>query len=306
VLVHPGVFGPLGFTMKTTDSPPRTTNRTRRLVAACIVAFLLLLGAAGWRSLSQAESIGHDFVTRTYADTLTLSDVRSSVGQLSRAERDLLIAPGNAAQLALLRAEWDRALAQARAKARQLVASRPSERAAIAIHVDTLLAAYADAAGPVLRQAELGGISTPASDKALGPARKLVQAAETELAALSGQLERAAAGSDLARQQALQYGRWWLACTVLCAAAIVVALTLPGPVRAALGIADPAPGRGPDGRRTPPDDVPTLQPEVVTPDYAGIDRRGPDRPRNIVRAEFNPKAAPASRKTGHDGAGETT
>lgn len=304
--VHPGVFGPLGVTMKTTDPPPQTTNRTRRLVAAALLAFLLLLGAAGWRSLSQVESIGHDFVTRTYADTLTLSDVRSSVGQLSRAERDLLITPGNAAQAALVRAEWDRALAQARAKTRQLAASRPSERAAIALHVDTLLAAYADAAGPVLRQAELGGISTPAADKALGPARKLVQTAETALAALSGRLERAAASSDLAHQQALQHGRWWLACTVLCAVLIVAALTLPGPVRAALGIADPAPGRGPDGRRTPPDDVPTLQPEVVTPDYAGIERRGPDRPRNIVRAEFNPKAAPASRKTGHDGTGEPT
>jgi hypothetical protein len=46
--------------------------------------------------------------------------------------------------------------------------------------------------------------------------------------------------------------------------------------------------------------VPTLQPEVVTPDYSGIERRGPDRPQNIVRAAFNPKDAPGSPRAGPD------
>jgi hypothetical protein len=100
--------------------------------------------------------------------------------------------------------------------------------------------------------------------------------------------------------------RWWFAATVLCAMLLVAALTLPNRLSAALGFIDASPGQEPDGRKTPPDDVPTLQPEVMTPDYAGIERRGPDRPQNIVRAEFNPKAAPASRKTDPDGAGETS
>lgn len=293
--------------MNTTDLLRRSTIGTRRLLALGIVAFLLLVGAAGWRGLSQAESIGHDFVTDTVADTLTLVELRASVSQLRRAERDLLIAQGNAAEQAAFRAEWDSALARARAKARQLAAARPADRAEVAAGVGALLTAYAGAAGPVFRQAEVGGIHAAATAAtAFAPARQLVQAAETDVIALSGLLASEAAGSDQAHQRALQPVRWWFACSVLCAVWLVLALTLPNPLSAALGILHAPQGQAPGARKTPPDDVPTLQPEVMTPDYAGIERRGPDRPQNIVRGEFSPKAASAARKTGPDGADEAS
>jgi hypothetical protein len=79
------------------------------------------------------------------------------------------------------------------------------------------------------------------------------------------------------------------------------------------GMVAAAPPARPAVRRTPiaTTRIPTLRPEVVATDYSGIDRRGPERAKNVVRPPFSarpapkPQPAPATQKSGTDDEWET-
>ncbi len=214
--------------MNANDFLRKFTIRTRMLGAIALVLLLLtMLGLAGLRGLSQVEGIADRFVLQTHADTLALAELRTSIGNVRRFEKDMLINYDSDKQQAAYRPKWNKSVDDARSAARKLAASSQPDRAAVAGRLDELLGAYAEKAKPVLRQIEVGGFNdAPVANKAIEPAKLLVHSAELEIDKLAVMLEREAESSATSRRQVTRMAYWVFGAAFLCALALVVPLTL--------------------------------------------------------------------------------
>ena len=239
----------------------------------------LLLGAAGLRGLFQAEHLARDFAERLHPDAMAVAALRAALDELQSV--------GHPLPAERNRAAWSRLVSQARASAQTLGPSRPAAQAALAGAADAALARLAD---------------TASSDGT----RQQLDAAQAALQALAAALRSEAEANDAARQQAARAAYMMSGAALLVATAVLGGLARRQHAEAGLLRAGPPQPLEPGlPERTPyPDNVPTLHPEVVSPRYCGIERRGPNRPQNIVRAAFSTKAAPAPPRAGQEGAGE--
>ena len=110
------------------------TIRTRMLGAIVIVLALLVgVGGAGALGLSRVAALGDDFVATTYADSVALSQLRTSLGNVLRYEKDLIINYEKAQLIAEYKPKWDAAIAAVREDAKELAGDgRSATRAAAA------------------------------------------------------------------------------------------------------------------------------------------------------------------------------
>lgn len=239
----------------------------------------LLLGAAGLRGMFQAERLARDFAERIHPDAMALVALRAALDELRRV--------GHPMPAESNRAAWSQLVNQARANVPGPAESRPAAQATLADQTDAALARLADTTGP-------------------GSTHQRLDAAQSALQALTAALRTEAEANGAARQQGARAGYTLSAAALLVATALVGSLALRQHADAAQRRAAQAPAiqAGPPDRKPQPDDIPTLHPEVVAPGYCGIERRGPDRPQNIVRGAFSGKAAPAAQRAGQEGAGE--
>ena len=206
----------------------RFTIRSRMLATIGLMcAVLLLLGAVGLRGLSQMDAIGQDFVLKTHADTNALAELRTALGNVRRFEKDLLINYDSEDEQKAYKAKWDKAMTEARARAKALATSSQAERAALAAKIDASLAAYAEKSAPVMRQLSVLGFNdAPVANKAIDAAKQHAREAEVQLGALAEVLAREAATSNQQRQKALQQAYVWFGSAVLVALALIVPLTV--------------------------------------------------------------------------------
>jgi len=195
------------------------TIRTRMLGAiAMVVGLLVVVAGGGLYELSQLERNTQQFVEHTHHDAVALGDLRGTLGNVRRFEKDMIINFDNPSETAKYLPKWQEALADSHRQAGQLDGGAT---------IETALNGYAALALPVLQQVQSGTITSVAdANKLLGPAKKVAHAMELELPKLKAQLAQEAVAADAERARVTHLAYVIVATTLALAIAIVAPLTL--------------------------------------------------------------------------------
>jgi methyl-accepting chemotaxis protein len=244
-----------------------------RMIGAIVIVLMLLvgIGGAGALGLSRVAALGDDFVVTTHADSVALSQLRTSLGNVQRFEKDLIINYEKPRQVAEYKPKWDAAIADVRQDAKALAGDgRVAERIAAADAIDKAITAYADKASHVVRQIESGGYdSATVADRMLASAKEARHSADQLVEALQTQFATEAEAASVERADAVRLAYLMFGAVVLAAIAIVVPTTLANMV----SICRPM-----DGARA-------LAERIATGDLASsVDTRGRDEPAALMRS----------------------
>jgi hypothetical protein len=269
----------------------------RLLAPAAVAVALLLAGQAGTDRLAMQADNALAAVQQRSGDLRAVVTARERLGRVHAAlgRAATTSAPGDAARADHTRVELLRQTYAVERELGALVQAAPA---------DSPVRRAADAAlgrlDPYRRQAEAA--LDPNASNSAARAASLANADASyatlvdELDLLGDRVETSIGEANAALRVAArqtQSATAWLALLSAGVAAGVVAFAQRRPVAPGDPRTMPAAAPGADAGARPAapagHDLPTLMPEVVSPDYSGIERRGPDRPTNIVRAPFSPR-----------------
>jgi methyl-accepting chemotaxis protein len=137
------------------------TIRTRMVGAIAVVLVLLaVVGGAGLWGMARQAAVAHEFSENAFRKTVTLSQLKAAFGEITRHEKDMVIAYEKPEQVAAAKAKWETAHAQALAQMQALLAGEENEGTAIVRELQKELEAYVAAVEPVSRQLADSGYET--------------------------------------------------------------------------------------------------------------------------------------------------
>jgi len=161
---------------------------------------------------------------RKAADGAALS---ATLGELRRAEKDLVINYEYAEEIQKHKQAWQTARESALAQARALAGTQSDEGERIAAEIGKLIVAYTDAFTPVLRQLETGGYdSATVANRMAARAKESIQQAQDRMKALDAFLQTEAKAAAAEREAAVHRAKWVLGGALLLAIATLLPLTL--------------------------------------------------------------------------------
>ncbi len=248
------------------------TIRTRMIGAIVIVLALLAgIGGAGALGLGRVAALGDDFVATTHADSVALSELRTSLGNVQRYEKDLIINYEKPQQIAEYKPKWEDAIAAVRESARELAGhARSTTRAAAADAIDKDITTYAERASHIVKQIEAGGYDTATvANRMLEKAKEARRTVEQQVETLQTEFNTESEAAGAARAEATRLAYLMFGAVVLFAIAIVVPTTLAN----MLSICRPM------------DDARALAERIATGDLSSsVDTRGRDEPARLMHS----------------------
>ena len=200
-----------------------------RLTGALVlmIALLLAVGGSGLWGLAQADRLGREFAETTFADAARGAALSATLGELRRAEKDLVINYEYAEEIQKHKQSWQTARELALAQARALAGTQSDEGERIAAEIGKLIVAYTDAFTPVLRQLETGGYdSATVANRMAARAKESIQQAQDRMKALDAFLQTEARAAAAEREAAVHRAKWVLGGALLLAIATLLPLTL--------------------------------------------------------------------------------
>jgi len=200
-----------------------------RLTGALVlmIALLLAVGGSGLWGLAQADRLGREFAETTFADAARGAALSATLGELRRAEKDLVINYEYAEEIQKHKQAWQTARESALAQARALAGTQSDEGERIAAEIGKLIVAYTDAFTPVLRQLETGGYdSATVANRMAARAKESIQQAQDRMKALDAFLQTEAKAAATEREAAVHRAKWVLGGALLLAIATLLPLTL--------------------------------------------------------------------------------
>ncbi len=234
-----------------------------RLLLVLGFALLALVLVGGFSALTIATEADRAarFIDGEFQAAQSLGDVRTGLGQLRRAEKDVWLHMGDEAEIERYLHQWDQALqasTQAIASTQSLVG--PDEAQTLG-QMQQHLARYAQGLRDLFKKMAVGELNDPwAANRAMDPLKPALQAMDAALGSLSASL---AAQAQARRAALAQTGERapWLVLAITCVVALLAGgLTLAivrsilGPIRAlrgttqAWGAGDLTEGLNDDGR----------------------------------------------------------
>jgi methyl-accepting chemotaxis protein len=166
---------------------------------------------------------------QTHADSQTLAELRTMLGDIYRYEKDMVISYEKPELVTEFRAKWQKAVDETRALARKLAAGRPEGEAGAeaAKAVDQSLGAYLEKAVPVVQLIEASGYDTATvANKMLSQAKSRLHKGEEAVKGLQAQFEAEAEAASIGRAEATRRSYILFGAAVLAAVLLVVPLTL--------------------------------------------------------------------------------
>jgi methyl-accepting chemotaxis protein len=137
------------------------TIRTRMVGAIAVVLVLLAaVGGAGLWGMSRQAAVAHEFSEHAFQETVTLSQLKAAFGEITRHEKDMVIAYEKPEQVAAAKAKWQAAHAQALARMQGMLAGEEDDDNALVRELQKELEAYVAAVEPVSRQLADSGYET--------------------------------------------------------------------------------------------------------------------------------------------------
>jgi methyl-accepting chemotaxis protein len=161
------------------------TIRTRMVGAIAVVLLLLaVVGGAGLWGMSRQAAVAHEFSEHAFHETVTLSNLKAAFGEITRHEKDMVIAYERPEQVAAAKAKWQAAHAHALAQMQSMLAGEEDEDNALVRELQKGLEAYVAAVEPVSRQLADSGYETATI------ANRMLARAHERFAAMVEQLAR--------------------------------------------------------------------------------------------------------------------
>ncbi len=137
------------------------TIRTRMVGAIAVVLVLLAaVGGAGLWGMSRQAAVAHEFSEHAFRETVTLSNLKAAFGEITRHEKDMVIAYERPEQVAAAKAKWQAAHAQALTQMQGMLAGEEDADNGLVRELQKELEAYIAAVEPVSRQLADSGYET--------------------------------------------------------------------------------------------------------------------------------------------------
>ncbi|AVP56952.1 methyl-accepting chemotaxis protein [Pulveribacter suum] len=202
-----------------------------RLYFATVFSLLLLalVGAMGYAGLDRARTTMHELFSRQVQTVAAVSELRTGLGHLRRAEKDIIINFNNAVEVEALREVWARQLAGLQAGLAQARSANQGADAAFGAAIDQALGEiqqYATGITPIFEQIERAQLDGAGAGAYADRLKGHMEATDTVLATLGTQarehMDAARAQLD-ARTATMSL---WIAAAVALALAVLVPLTL--------------------------------------------------------------------------------
>ena len=189
---------------------------------------LTLIGAMGYGALDHTRGTMKQLLTQKLPVLTDVGDLRTTLGQLRRLEKDIIISGNNAVEVAALRESWTKSLAALRsgmATLRQAQAADPDYVKGLDA-VAGLLKQYEDGIAPVLEQIERAQIDGAVAGAYADRVKAHMENADKSLSALVA----ASRGQMQAAQQQLEDNTerlaGWLAAVLVLSLAVLIPVTL--------------------------------------------------------------------------------
>jgi methyl-accepting chemotaxis protein len=148
--------------------------RTRMAGAIGVVLLLLVLvGGAGLWGMSRLHALSSEFMNHAFKETVTLSQLQESLGDLGRYEKDMIIGYEKPEAVAKAKAQWLAARDTARQQIDLMLVGEEDEDNALVREMKDQLANYVAFVEPVSAQLESGGYDTATvANRVLGRAHE--------------------------------------------------------------------------------------------------------------------------------------
>jgi methyl-accepting chemotaxis protein len=204
------------------------TIRTRMIGAIAIVlALLALVGGAGLTGLLRLQTLSSAFMSSSFADSNTLASLRTSLGEMRLAEKEMIVNYEKAEEVTRFSGQWTAARERVLGQLKKLQEGTPDDSTALAKRMETELGAYATAMAPVIKQLENSGYdSATVANRVMGRAKEAIGAAEKTVVELQKALGAEGAQAEAERQTMTRQTITLFAVALGIAILIVVPATL--------------------------------------------------------------------------------
>jgi methyl-accepting chemotaxis protein len=204
------------------------TIRLRMIGAIAVVLLLLaIVGGAGLLGMFRMQTMNQGFIDNAHAKTAMVSELRQTLGQMRRYEKDMIIFYEQPARVSETHELWKASARKVNEQVQALLALASGEDAgslqAIANHMD----AYQKAFAPVAHQLESSGYdSATTADKVMFRAYAALNDLDKAFTALVAELNAQAERASKASQEAAKLTIALFGAAVVLATVVVVPLTL--------------------------------------------------------------------------------
>ncbi|APW39890.1 chemotaxis protein [Rhodoferax koreense] len=189
---------------------------------------LVLIGAMGYVALDSTRGTMTELLTQKVPALTDVGDLRTTLGQVRRLEKDVIISGNNAVEVAALRESWGKSLAALRTGMATLRKRQASDAGFVKgiDGVTALLKQYEDGIAPVLEQIERaqidGAVAGAYADRVKAHMENADKLLSELVAASRSQMQAAQQG--LEERTAMLAG--WLAAILALSLAVLIPLTL--------------------------------------------------------------------------------
>ncbi len=204
------------------------TVRQRMIGAIAVVLALLgAVGGAGLWGMWRLSHVATEFTERAYQETLALSQLKASMGAMTRHEKDMIIAYEKPDLVVAAKARWKTEADKTAVTMDSLLSGRDASRDALVTQAQERLKAYMAAIEPVSHQLESGGYETATiANRMLGRAHEQHKALMDLLAQVEQVMGEDVAALSARGKAASQQTLWIFGVALALAALVVVPTTL--------------------------------------------------------------------------------
>jgi len=202
--------------------------RTRMIGAIGMVLVLLaVVGSVGIYGMHLLKQQNREFAESSLADSHDLTQLVTTLGDLRRHEKDLIISYEKPEAVKAHRAKWDATLVQFRTVTKHMLEGPEDLDNPIVLKMGPQLDDYVKQAEPILKQLEAGAYDNAAvADKLLGRAKDSFASMEKSLAELSAAMEKESAQTQASIDSTQSNMQLAFVIILAFSALVVVPLTL--------------------------------------------------------------------------------
>ncbi|MDB5894389.1 MAG: chemotaxis protein [Rhodoferax sp.] len=189
---------------------------------------LVVIGATGYLALDHTRGTMRELLTVRVPVLTDVGDLRTTLGQVRRIEKDIIISANNAVEVAALRESWAKSVAALRTGLAGLRKAQADDPAYVK-GVDTtiaLLKQYQDGIAPVLEQIERAQIDGAVAGAYADRVRTHMENADKTLSELVAASRSAMQASQQGLEDRTAMLAGWLAAIVAVSLAVVIPITL--------------------------------------------------------------------------------
>ena len=143
---------------------------------AVVLALLGMVGASGLWGLSRMEALSKHFAKHSFAESLAMADLRASLAEMQRHERDMIIQYEKPAEIAVLEGRWHLAAGEIDKHVSAMLEGEEDEDNPVARELSASIKSYIKGAEPVIANLKSGSYDSATT------ANKMLVKAHADLA----------------------------------------------------------------------------------------------------------------------------